>query len=66
MDELLCTFYRIFFEQLGEGEYKSSLLREVVTPLSSCDIYLEEITQRLYPLFHLSTKLSFFEKIIIS
>ncbi len=37
MDELLCTFYRICIEQLGQGEYKSSLLREVVTPLSSCD-----------------------------
>ncbi len=37
IDELLCTFYRTFIEQLGQGEYKSSLLREVVTPLSSCD-----------------------------
>ncbi len=37
MDELFCTFYRIFIEQLGQGEYKSSLLRVVVTPLSSCD-----------------------------
>ncbi len=37
MDELLCIFYKICIEQLGQGEYKSSLLREVVTPLSSWD-----------------------------
>jgi hypothetical protein len=30
-------FYRILIEQLGQGASKSSLLREVATPLSSCD-----------------------------
>jgi hypothetical protein len=55
-------FYRFFIEQLGQGASKSSLLREVATPLSSCDKYLKEITQRLHPLLHLSIKLIFFEK----
>jgi hypothetical protein len=59
-------FYRFFIEQLGQGASKSSLLREIATPLSSCVKYLKEITQRLHPLFHLSIKFIFFEKIIIS
>jgi hypothetical protein len=66
MDEVWCTFTDFSLKNLVKGASKSSLLREVATPLSSCDNQLEEITQRLDPLFHLSIKLDVFEKIILS
>jgi hypothetical protein len=30
-------FYTFFIKQLGQGASKSSFLKEVTTPLSSCD-----------------------------